>query len=163
MKTLILVRHAKSSWKQPELSDFERPLNNRGRNDAPRMGKLLHELKILPDILISSPANRAATTARILAEAMGFPLSDIQYIDHIYEAGVHTLYDIVRGIDNNYVNAMIVGHNPGLTFLANSLSNHSITNLPTCGIYAINLPNSPWNETSEDSGNLIFFEYPKKD
>lgn len=161
MKALYLVRHAKSSWKQPELSDFERPLNKRGRNDAPRMAKLLHDLKIVPDAIIASPANRAATTARIFAKTMGFPLNEIQYIDQIYEASVHTLYDILHEIEENYGKVMIVGHNPGMTFLANSLSNHSIANLPTCGIFAIDIPNSPWNEISEDSGTMKFFEYPK--
>ncbi len=162
MKTLYLVRHAKSSWKHPDLSDFERPLNNRGRNDIPRISKKLQDMNIFPDIIISSPANRAATTARKIAEILGYPLGDIQYNDLIYEASVQVLYKIISTLEENYSSVMLVGHNPGMTFLANSLSNHSITNLPTCGVFAIELPKSPWNEINEDSGIMKFFEYPKK-
>ena len=162
MKTLYLIRHAKSSWKHPELDDFERPLNRRGRSDAPKMGKILREKNILPDTILSSPANRAATTARILAELMDYPFENIHYVDQIYEASVQGLYNIIAGIEEKYVKVMLVGHNPGMTFLANSLANYSITNLPTCGIFAIDLPNHPWKEISEDSGTMQFFEYPKK-
>jgi phosphohistidine phosphatase len=163
MKTLYLVRHAKSSWNYPELSDFERPLNKRGRNDAPKMAKKLLDLAIFPDTLISSPANRAATTARTIAEVLGYPLSDIQYNDLIYEASVQVLYHIISDIEDNFSTAMLVGHNPGMTFLVNSLSNHPISNLPTCGIFAIDLPLSSWKDISEDSGSMNFFEYPKKE
>ena len=123
MKTLYLIRHAKSSWKHPELTDFERPLNKRGRSDAPKMGRLLEKRKIIPDVFISSPAIRAAMTARIIADKLNYPLSDIQYADQIYEANAQELYDIIAGTDDQYSSAMLVGHNPGMTFLANSVSN----------------------------------------
>jgi phosphohistidine phosphatase len=163
MKTLYLVRHAKSSWKHPELSDFERPLNKRGRNDAPKMGRRLSDMNIYPDIIISSPANRAATTARAIAETLGYPLSNIHYNDLIYEASVQVLYNILTDIEDTCSSTMLIGHNPGLTFLANSLANYPITNLPTCGIYAIDLPIASWREVAEDLGSMKFFDYPKKE
>jgi phosphohistidine phosphatase len=112
MKTLYLVRHAKSSWKYPNLDDFERPLNKRGRKNAPFMGTILKKLKVAPDLLISSPANRAAITARIIAAKINYPLEKIRYRESIYEFSEDALIHVIKQIDDSVNKAMIVGHNP---------------------------------------------------
>jgi len=162
MKKLYLVRHAKSSWKQPALDDFERPLNRRGRSDAPRMGHWLKKKQICPDIFLSSPANRAAMTARIIAEIIGYPLSSISYVDRIYEASVSQLMDVISLIDEGAAHAFLVGHNPGLTFLANSLGDKPVSNISTCGIFALNLIIDEWKDVHKKCGKCIFYESPKE-
>jgi len=162
MKTLLLVRHAKSSWKYTELDDFERPLNNRGHRDAPRMGKILSNMKIKPDMIISSPANRAATTARLIAEQVGFPLENIQYEESIYESGVSNLFSVVKNIDTKFEKVLMVGHNPGFTEMANALTGNTLSNLPTAGIISTELDIDSWSQITEGCGKVIFFEYPKK-
>ena len=162
MKTLYLLRHAKSSWKYPELDDFERPLNKRGKHDAPAMGQLLQSKNITPDLILSSPANRAAITARIIAENLSLPYHRIKYNDLIYEAGSETLFDVVRTINPSVVSAILVGHNPGITTFANLVANHRVGNIPTCGIYGVELNIASWQEISEKCATFKFFEYPKK-
>ncbi len=161
MKTLYLVRHAKSSWKQPELTDYERPLNNRGINDAPLMGKILSGKGITPDLIISSPAKRAAVTAKIISSAIGYPEKNIEFNNNIYDATGGELLKIISQTDNNYNSIMIFAHNPGLTILQNNLSDRFIDNIPTCGVVALQLGNS-WNKAEINSAKFIFFEYPKK-
>lgn len=162
MKTLYLLRHAKSSWKYPELDDFERPLNKRGKHDAPAMGQLLQSKNIIPDLILSSPANRAAMTARIIAENLSLPYHRINYNDLIYEAGSETLFDVVRTINSSVVSAILVGHNPGITTFANLVANHRVGNIPTCGIYGVELNIASWQEISEKCATFKFFEYPNK-
>ncbi len=162
MKTLYLVRHAKSSWKYPKLDDFERPLNKRGRKNAPFMGEIIHKLKVAPDLIISSPANRAATTARIMATKIGYPLDNIQYSETIYEFSEGALIHVVKGIDDEVIKAMVVGHNPGLNGLANFLGDRPVSNIPTAGIYCLDLDIASWSSIRENCGELKFFEYPKK-
>jgi len=162
MKTLYLVRHAKSSWKYPNLDDFERPLNKRGRKNAPFMGQLLKKLKVTPDLIISSPANRAATTARIIAAKINFALENIRYSETIYEFSEGTLIQVVKHIDDGVAKAMVVGHNPGLNGLANYLGDQSISNIPTAGIYCLDLNIASWTKIRENCGKLKFFEFPKK-
>ena len=162
MKTLYLVRHAKSSWKYPNLDDFERPLNKRGRKNAPFMGQLLKKLKVTPDLIISSPANRAATTARIIAAKINFALENIRYSETIYEFSEGTLIQVVKHIDDGVAKAMVVGHNPGLNGLANYLGDQSISNIPTAGIYCLDLNIASWTKIRENCAKLKFFEFPKK-
>jgi len=162
MKKLCLIRHAKSSWKYPELDDFERPLNARGKKDAPLMGKVLIKHKYHSDMILSSPATRAAFTARILAVIINFPEDNIYFHNHLYEADTSKMMSIIRETPENVNNLILVGHNPGLTSLANTLADHFVSNIPTCGIYCMKLTVTSWKELSEKSGKLIFFEYPKK-
>ena len=162
MKTLYLVRHAKSSWKYPNLDDFERPLNKRGRKSAPLMGKILEKLKVTPDLVISSPANRAAMTARIIADKIKYPLDKIRYSEAIYEFSANVLIHFIEQIDDAVDKAMVVGHNPALTDLANYFGGKPINNIPTCGVFCMNLDISSWTKISEHGGKLIFFEFPKK-
>jgi phosphohistidine phosphatase len=162
MKNLYLVRHAKSSWKFPALDDFERPLNKRGRKNAPFMGNVLKKLKVAPDLVISSPANRAATTARIIAAAINFPLENIRYSETVYEFSENALIPVVQQIDDAVKKAMIVGHNPAINGLANYIGDQPIGNIPTCGAYCVRLDITSWIEISERCGKLEFFEFPKK-
>jgi phosphohistidine phosphatase len=161
MKTLYLVRHAKSSWKFPDLDDFERPLNKRGKRDAPLVGRFLKEKEIMPDLLISSPATRAKKTAKILADIISYPKKKIQFDDEIYEASTMGLLKIASRTDDEYIKLMLVGHNPSLTYFANMIANVRIDNIPTCGIVCSELNITSWKEISENSGKLAFFEYPK--
>jgi phosphohistidine phosphatase len=162
MKTIYLVRHAKSSWKYPSLDDFERPLNKRGRRNAPFMGGILKKLKVNPDLIMSSPANRAATTARIIADSIDYPLEEIQYDETIYASSEYDLVQVIQELDNSVNQAMLVSHNPALTDLANSIGDTSISNIPTCGVCCINLNISSWAKIGEQRGKLKFFEFPKK-
>jgi phosphohistidine phosphatase len=146
MKTLYLVRHAKSSWKYPNLDDFERPLNKRGRKNAPFMGKVLKKLKVAPDLVISSPANRAATTARIIAAAINYPLESIRYSEAIYEFSENALIHVVNQIDDTVNKAMVVGHNPAINGLANYIGDQPISNIPTCGVFCVELDISSWTK-----------------
>lgn len=160
MKTLYLVRHAKSSWKDSSLKDFDRHLNKRGLHDAPMMGKVLNKMKIEVDFIISSPAKRTKDTAQIIAREIGF-LKEIRFDVDLYEATLEKLLSKIRNFDININKAMIVGHNPGLTRLANYLSKEFITNIPTCGVVALTFDNS-WQNTTTKDCKIIFFEYPKK-
>ena len=162
MKTLYLVRHAKSSWKYPNLDDFERPLNKRGRKNAPFIGRMLKKLKVAPDLVISSPANRAAMTARVIASAINYPLEKIRYNEAIYEFDENALVDVVKQIDDAVNKAMVVGHNPALNGLANYIGDQPIGNIPTCGAICMELDISSWANISAHCGKLKFFEFPKK-
>ncbi len=162
MKTLYLLRHAKSSWKYPELDDFERPLNKRGKQNAPAMGQFLQSKKIIPDIILSSPANRAAMTARIIAENLSLPPHRIKYDALIYEASSEILFEVLRSINPPVESAILVGHNPGITTFANLIANHRVGNIPTCGIYGVELNIASWQEISDKCATFKFFEYPKK-
>ena len=162
MKTLYLVRHAKSSWKFPELRDFDRPLNGRGKRNAPDMGKRLKAMGILPDLLIASPANRALTTARKIAENIGYPVEDILENDDIYHGSENTLLQVIKSADGDVNELMLFGHNPGFTDLANLLGDQWIDNIPTCGIVALGFDVTDWSEVTPGTGRNLFFDYPKK-
>ena len=161
MKTIYLVRHAKSSWKFPDLDDFDRPLNKRGKRDAPVMGRFLKDRHILPDIILSSPANRTKTTAKIISESISYPKKNIVFDNNIYEASTMGLLGITGNADDAMMSIMLVGHNPSMTYFANMLANIRIDNVPTCGIVGISLNISSWKDIAEGCGKLMFFEYPK--
>lgn len=133
MRRLLLVRHAKSSWGDPTLPDRERPLNERGKRDAPKMGRRLAALGVDPDVILSSPARRALKTARILAEELGYRLEDIRVDDRLYAAEAEVLLKVIRELGDAKPCVMLVGHNPELTELAHRYSS-GITHLPTCAV-----------------------------
>ena len=162
MKRLYLIRHAKSSWKDPDLTDMERPLNKRGKHDAPFMGERLSRYNVQPDLLISSPAKRALSTAKLIAKEIGYPSKDIAANESAYLAGVPSLLNTIHGIDDSHSRVMLFGHNPGLTELAVYLSNHHVDNIPTCGIFCIDFDVDSWKDVSERTGSFAFFDYPKK-
>lgn len=163
MKTLYLVRHAKSSWKEADLSDHDRPLNSRGERDAPRMGKRLQKREPLPKVVISSSAVRAKTTAKILAKEIGYSPSKIVIDEGLYDAGPGDIVSIIRSLDDNIDCAMLVGHNPTFTTLINALGNCHIDNLPTCGIAVLAFPLKTWKGIAKGQGELKHFDYPKKE
>lgn len=162
MKRLYLVRHAKSSWDDPDLADFERPLNKRGKRDAPFMAQRIAELGARPDIIISSPAKRAILTARAFADALEYPHNNIVQDKAVYLADVSGLLQIIRSIDDSNEQAMIFGHNPGFTSLANFLGKRSIDNIPTCGVYCLDFDDLSWSKVGRNKGTVRFFDYPKK-
>ena len=160
MKTLYLARHAKSSWKHQELSDIERPLNKRGKRDAPIIGNLLKEKSVNPDLIISSTAVRARETALTIAEIIDYPKSKILIDVNIYESSSSGLINIIQGFDDKYNSIMMFGHNPGFTMLNNYLTERFIDNIPTCGVVGIRF-NSSWEKIEGASGKEFFFIYPK--
>ena len=162
MKTLVLIRHAKSSWNHPGLDDFERPLNKRGRRDAPFMGNLLKEKKFYPDVIIASPAVRAADTSRFISEAISYPPALIRFNESIYEADVTTLSAIIRDMENTLEHLVLVGHNPSISSLANLVAPDSVNHMPTCAAHWTELDIATWKDFSVDCGRLVYFEYPKK-
>jgi phosphohistidine phosphatase len=165
MKTLIVVRHAKSSWDDPELSDFNRPLNERGEKDAPRMAKRFKEKDITVNGMVSSPAVRALTTCRVFANVLGFPEKQIQTVKDIYHAGDEMILNVVRGLKDHPVEnevVMIFGHNPGLTEFVNNLVDEDIDNVPTTGVVCCRLKINLWKEAKWGCGEMVFFDFPKK-
>jgi phosphohistidine phosphatase len=160
MKTLYLARHAKSSWKNSELSDVDRPLNKRGKRDAPFMGEVLHEKGVKPDLMVTSPAKRARLTAESIAKEIGYKKKNIVIEEDLYEFSTSGLLDVIQGFDNNHNSIMIFGHNPAFTTLNNNLTDQYIDNIPTCGIVCIQF-DLQWNEIESNSGKTQFFIYPK--
>ncbi len=163
MKTLYLVRHGKSSWKDASLPDHDRPLNKRGEQDASRMGKRLRHRRPKPEVILSSPAVRAKRTAKILATAIGSPKSGIIVDDLIYAAEPEGLVSVIRGLDNAVDCVMLVGHNPALTQLVNSLAHCDIANVPTCGLAVLEFRINSWHDIDRVRAELLDFDYPKKD
>jgi len=162
LKLLILARHAKSSWEYPELEDIERPLNTRGRRDAPEMAKRLSGLSIKPDLLWSSPAIRAAMTARIYAAVLGFSLEEIRFSEAMYSGSYMDLFKTIKSFSEKFKQVMLVGHNPVLTDLANYLIGEKIDNIPTAGVVGISISQKSWSLLNKHSGKMAFFEFPKK-
>ena len=161
MKTLLLLRHAKSSWDDDSLSDFDRPLNERGLNTAPFMGEIMAKRGYIPDLMISSPANRAAKTAGLVRESAGLN-ADIRYDDRIYEASPQTLIQVASGIDDNVASAMIVGHNPGMEGFIRYLTDR-IEPMPTAALAVIWLSVDDWKSIDASSGKIIEIIRPKEE
>jgi phosphohistidine phosphatase len=160
MKQLYIIRHAKSSWKEISLDDFERPLNKRGKTDAPFMGTKLKEKNVMPDLVLSSPALRAKTTAQIIAKKIEFK-KEIVLNEDIYESSVSELHKIVSEIDDKNRVVFLFGHNPSLNMLAQHYLNFN-ENIPTCGIVKIEFDCDSWSDINAKNARLISFDYPKK-
>jgi phosphohistidine phosphatase len=161
MKILTLVRHAKSSRDYPELSDFERPLNNRGRKEAPAIASRLRKAGIKPDLLISSPATRAITTARLFAEELNRHLDEIVLNPHIYEASAWTLLHIVRSLPADPAEVMLFGHNPGISHFAHDLAKCEFDEMATSAAVRIELPAKVWSLIQPGSGKVLRYDSPK--
>ena len=161
MKRLILVRHAKSSWKNAVLSDLDRPLNKRGKCDAPRMGEHLARQGVKPDIILASPAKRARKTAQLIAAALPGAAERILFDPGLYEASAQILLERVRALDETWQEVLLVGHNPGLTDLANLLTAIGIDNLPTCGVVVAELALDSWREVEAGCGRVALYATPR--
>lgn len=161
MKTLLLVRHAKSSWDDASLNDFERPLNDRGKKDAPMMADRLHERGIRVDAFVSSPAKRAKKTAEQFAKQYKKDEAELVLKTELYLAGEEIFYDVIEKLDDQCDCVAIFSHNPGITDFANSLSDARIDNIPTCGIFAVSVETKKWNKFRNAKKEFLFFDYPK--
>ncbi|MCY4183639.1 MAG: histidine phosphatase family protein [Gammaproteobacteria bacterium] len=161
VKTLFLLRHAKSSWDYPRLRDFERPLAARGSRDAPIMGRRFIERGASVDCIISSPAARARATALLLAEAIGFPIDDVVSNPDLYFCGTAMYLKAASLVEESCESAMLVGHNPTITDFANEMTNAGIANIPTCGLVEMTLPIDHWPEISPGTATLAQFDFPK--
>ena len=161
IKTLLLIRHAKSSWDNIAVSDFDRTLNDRGKKDAPVMAKRLTNKNIPIDAIISSPAKRAKKTATYFAEEYEIDESQIIYRPELYAAPLMAFYNVVKQIDNSLNHVAIFSHNPGITEFANSLTGFRVDNMPTCSIFGIKIAIKNWNDFSDGKKEFWFFDYPK--
>ena len=161
MKRLTLMRHAKSSWENDSLDDFDRPLNARGLRTAPEMGRRLRALGDLPELILSSPAARAIQTARLVAAEISHPESRILEAAGLYHASPEKILEILQSLESVAHHIMVVGHNPGLTEFANMLGEIRIDNIPTAGMLCVDLPGEVWSEIDPDGGEAVYFDYPK--
>lgn len=162
MKRLTLVRHAKSSWAAPARPDRDRELAERGQRDVRIMGRRLVARRARPSLIISSPAIRAATTARAIANALGYPAEFLQLEEDLYLAPPEGIVDIIEAQSDAFSDLMIVGHNPGMTDLVNVLlPDLALDNLPTSGVVALDVPVDDWAQFSAGTAQLAYFDYPK--
>ena len=161
MKTLILIRHAKSSWDNMGMDDIDRPLNERGKEDAPVMAKRLKDKKIDIDIFISSPAKRAHKTCKYFAKEYDLDKKDILLMDKLYGASVTAFLEVISKLNDKHKCAIIFSHNPGITEFANTLTTVHVDNMPTCSMFAVQANISHWSEFSKSEKDFLFFDYPK--
>ncbi|GCD80324.1 SixA phosphatase family protein [Schleiferia thermophila] len=161
MKTLYLIRHAKSSWDFDNIPDLDRPLNGRGVNDAYESSKYLRVNGDIPELIISSPATRALHTAMIFARQFGIPFSMIQIDPMLYDAPAEQIANVIKKVSNEYQKIMVFAHNPGITEFVNHAINHHIDNVPTTGIACLVYPIDDWKNINTKA-ELRFFDYPKK-
>ena len=160
MKELILIRHAKSSWSNPLLDDFERPLNKRGEKNAPFMAKVLKQKGLTPDLIISSPSIRTKQTLDYFIQEFDYK-GEIIFEESIYEAPFENLLKVIKNIDDKYKTIFLFGHNPGLNDLVDFLIGNFEENIPTSGVLQLNFDIKKWENLKEKIGILEFFIYPK--
>lgn len=163
MKTLYLARHAKSSWRNAELDDIDRPLKERGVRNAYAVGAYLQRGQHMPDLLISSPAARAFHTAIIYARQLDYPMHSVRISEVLYHGGFGGIIELLRSLDDSIEHVMVFGHNPTFTDLANELSDGYLENLPTAGVAQITFDTAQWADlTAERNGKLEQVITPKE-
>ena len=163
MKTLLLIRHAKSSWDNSILSDFERPLNERGKQDAPMMAKRIKDKKIEIDAFVSSPAKRAKKTAELFMHEFDIKEKKLVLIPSLYEASLNNFYDAVENLNDKDDVIALFAHNPGITDFVNSLECSPVYNMPTCAVFALKIKTKSWVDFKEADKEFLFFDYPKNE
>ncbi|MEO6721352.1 MAG: histidine phosphatase family protein [Ferruginibacter sp.] len=162
IKTLLVVRHAKSSWDIASINDFERPLNDRGKKDAPAMAKRLSDKNMVIDAFVSSPAKRAKKTAELFCGVYGRTEEEIIFVSKLYHAALDVFYEVVEELDEPFSKVAIFSHNPGITEFVNTLVDGvKIDNLPTCGVFAIQVHAEKWKDFKKSKKEFLFFDYPK--
>jgi phosphohistidine phosphatase len=161
VKHLLLVRHAKSSWDDPSMADFDRPLNDRGDHDAPEMAKRIAGKKIELDALVTSPAKRAKQTCKHFAKELDVKKKKIVEVEELYEAGVENFYHAIEGLKNKWDNVAIFSHNPAITSFVNGLTETKVDDMPTCAVFAIKADLEKWKDFREAKKEFWFFDYPK--
>ena len=161
MKSVIIIRHAKSSWDQPGVEDFDRPLNDRGKEDAPKMAARLLDKKVKVDAFIASSAKRARKTASLFIKEFGGDKEDIILVPELYLAGPEAFYNAIAKAPASANTIAIFAHNPGITEFANELTDVRIDDMPTCAIFAVNAEIKDWKEFKDAKKTYWFFDYPK--
>ncbi len=160
-KKLYLLRHARASEKLNGETDFDRNLTSVGLQNATRMGINLKNKDIHPDIIISSPAMRAKTTAALLAEQIKYDVKKIHLNEEIYEASARTLLKVINNLKKPWQTVLLVGHNPSLSYVAEYITNEPIGNMSTCGLVEIQFEEDTWEVVSENNGTFNWYEYPE--
>jgi phosphohistidine phosphatase len=162
MKRLTLLRHAKSSWRDTDLPDHERPLSGRGERDAPRMGERLKARRVRPSLIITSTAKRALDTARTVARELGYPREFVQIEPSLYLADPAAILEVIAKQEERFTDIVVVGHNPGFTELVNKLlPDLELHNLPTAGVIAMESTAARWTDVAARNTTLLFYDYPK--
>jgi phosphohistidine phosphatase len=163
VKTLYVIRHAKSSWDVKTLDDIERRLNDRGKRDAPRMGKRLKEKEVHPDLILSSPAKRAFMTAKRIARILKYAKENIKVVNKLYHGDEDAMLEVLNKLKEKHNTVILFGHNPGLTDFVNSIMSEEqdIDNVPTCGVVAFQFQADRWEQVTWGTGKMVFFDYPK--
>jgi len=160
MKSLIIVRHCKSSWADLSLSDFDRPLNKRGNIDGELMSNYLREKEKKIDKLILSTSKRTRLTSKYFTEKIHF--DSISYLDELYHASYSDIINIISKVENNFNSVMVIGHNPGLTELINQYTIMNIYNLPTTGVVKVKFKGDKWERITENKGKIVYKKFPKE-
>lgn len=164
MKTLIIVRHAKSSWANIGEKDFDRPLNERGKKDAPEMAERLMQANNKIDAFVSSTAKRARKTAKAFMDVFGLNKDEMILTDDLYNAPASEFYNSISHLNDVYNTVAIFAHNPGITNFVNTLcANVKIDEMPTCGVFAVKIRVTQWKDFNEGEKEFLFFKYPKED
>lgn len=161
MKTLLLIRHAKSGWDNPSLSDFERSLTDKGKSDAAMMAKRIKKNSIEIDSFISSSAKRAKKTAKIFMQEFNKEEKELSLIPSLYEASVKDFYDVVENLHDKNNTVALFAHNPTILEFINSLECSPIYNMPTCAVFALKIKINHWKEFTKAEKEFLFFDYPK--
>jgi phosphohistidine phosphatase len=163
MKTLLIIRHAKSSWGVPSLNDFDRPLNERGKKDAPVMAQRLLDRKITIDAFVSSPAKRAKKTVELFCKGYHKHINDIIYISALYQASAGNFFEVTEQLSDDFNCVAIFSHNPGITEFVNELTeNKKIGDMPTCGVFAVTAAISRWKDFKKSKKDFLLFDFPKE-
>lgn len=161
MKRLLLLRHAKSSWAEAGLADFERPLNERGRRAAPLVGLYLRKQKIQPELILSSPAERARQTASLVVESARLQSARLRFDERVYEATAARLLEVVSQAEDDAAEVLLVGHNPGMEELLELLTGE-VRRMPTAALARVSLPIEKWGKVRERTGRLEWHVTPKE-
>lgn len=161
MKRIILIRHAKSSWKDEALADFERPLNKRGKRDAPMMARRMCEYDAIPDLMLVSPANRAKLTCQAMASILGYAMEQVQWCPALYEADCDTILQQIQQLPDQVQQVVLIGHNPGLNQFIWQSSDFPLDNLPTCGVFGLCYAIEQWQYAGFHNSRFCYYDYPK--
>lgn len=162
MKQLYLIRHAKSSWSDASLRDFDRPLSGRGKRDAPLIGRRLAAAGVAPELFLASPAKRARKTAAVIGGEIGYPKKDIVPVDALYTFQVDGVLAVLRSVDEAVSSLALVGHNDAVSEAARWLTGEQLGSVPTCGVVSIIITCAGWRELAAGCGRVAFFDYPKR-
>jgi len=160
-KTVLLIRHAKSSWDSPSAKDFDRPLNERGKRDAQTMAERMIKKSVPIDLFVSSPALRAKKTAEAFAGFFGRSPGEILFLPELYHASPEVFNQVIAAMDDRYNHVAIFSHNPGISEFVNGLGGPRLDSMPTCGVFSVSVASSQWKEFLSAEKKFLFFDYPK--